>query len=72
MTELVPKGKSDEVACLMKFAIDAGFNDFYLRSAKEERIQEIFKCDSAFARGFLAKLFCKECFHSCYKLVKLY
>ena len=56
MAELVPNGKSDEVACLTKFAIDAGFNDFYLRSAEEEKIQEIFKCDSTFARGLCVQV----------------
>ncbi len=41
----------------MSVAIAAGYNDFYLRHADEDKIQEIFGCDASFSRGFLAKIF---------------
>ena len=57
MVELVPKSQVGEVSRLMSVAIAAGYNDFYLRHADEDKIQEIFGCDASFSRGFLAKIF---------------
>ena len=56
MAELV---SADDLARSVKCFIDAGHNDFYLRSATEEGVQKMLQCDLSFARGFMSKVFSK-------------
>ncbi len=61
VTELIPKSptKATEVARLMTLVIRSGLNDFYLRSIDEDGVKKMLDCDESFARGFLAKVFCR-------------
>lgn len=59
VSELVSKKSQGDEKQFMKCCIDADFNDFYLRYATEEGVQNILSCDESFARGFMSKVLTK-------------